>query len=127
MTSSSSRAGRPGDGGTSTTRSWRSIPGTTSCARMSNASCGNATPCSNSVLEASCAMRPAPHVVITVGRQAPPVLLLDDVFSELDPDRSDALLQHLPAGQAVLTSAAGLPPGAKPDKILHIDGGAIHD
>ena len=28
-----------------------------------------------------------------------PVLLLDDVFSELDPDRSDALLANLPPGQ----------------------------
>ena len=38
------------------------------------------------------------------------MLLLDDVFSELDPDRSDALLANLPAGQTLLTSASGLPP-----------------
>jgi DNA replication and repair protein RecF len=55
------------------------------------------------------------------------VLLLDDVFSELDPDRSDALLQHLPPGQTLLTSAAGLPPRAKPDKILRIDAGTVHE
>jgi DNA replication and repair protein RecF len=35
-----------------------------------------------------------------------PVLLLDDVFSELDPDRSAALTKALPPGaQTVITSA----------------------
>ena len=38
-----------------------------------------------------------------------PVLLLDDVFSELDPSRSAALLANLPPGQTLLTSAAGYP------------------
>jgi DNA replication and repair protein RecF len=54
-------------------------------------------------------------------------LLLDDVFSELDHDRSDALLRHLPKGQTLLTSAAGLPPRAVPDKILRIDAGVVHE
>jgi DNA replication and repair protein RecF len=36
-----------------------------------------------------------------------PVLLLDDVFSELDPERSAALLDELPAGQTLLTTPAG--------------------
>jgi DNA replication and repair protein RecF len=53
------------------------------------------------------------------------VLLLDDVFSELDPDRSDALLASLPEGQTVLTSASGLPPNAHPDRVLRIVDGAI--
>ena len=73
------------------------------------------------------ALRLAAHDVVTAETGTPPVLLLDDVFSELDPERSDALLQHLPAGQTVLTSAAGLPPRAQPDKILHIDAGAVRD
>ncbi len=52
-------------------------------------------------------------------------MLLDDVFSELDPDRSDALLANLPAGQTLLTSASGLPPKAQPDLILNIRDGRI--
>ena len=73
------------------------------------------------------ALRLAAHELVTANTGTPPVLLLDDVFSELDPDRSDALLAHLPPGQTLLTSAAGLPPGARPDRILRIDGGRIHE
>jgi len=72
------------------------------------------------------ALRLAVHEAVTDTTGAAPILLLDDVFSELDPDRSDALLAHLPAGQTVLTSAAGLPPRAAPEKILRITEGAIH-
>jgi len=71
------------------------------------------------------ALRLAAHALVTAETGTPPVLLLDDVFSELDPERSDALLAHLPSGQTVLTSAAGLPPRARPDRILHIDNGKI--
>ena len=52
-------------------------------------------------------------------------LLLDDVFSELDPDRSGALLAHLPPGQTVLTTAGGLPPGAEPDVVLEVERGIV--
>ena len=72
-------------------------------------------------------LRLAAHQLVTEDTGTPPVLLLDDVFSELDPDRSDALLAHLPSGQTLLTSAAGLPPRARPDKILRIDDGQIHE
>jgi DNA replication and repair protein RecF len=72
------------------------------------------------------ALRLAAHALVTAETGTPPVLLLDDVFSELDPERSDALLAHLPQGQTVLTSAAGLPPRAQPDRILRIDNGQIH-
>jgi DNA replication and repair protein RecF len=71
------------------------------------------------------ALRLAAHHVITDVTGSAPILLLDDVFSELDPDRSDALLAHLPAGQTVLTSASGLPPKANPERILHIERGRI--
>jgi DNA replication and repair protein RecF len=54
-----------------------------------------------------------------------PVLLLDDVFSELDPDRCDALLANLPTGQTLLTSAGGLPPKAAPDLVLRVTDGRI--
>jgi DNA replication and repair protein RecF len=71
------------------------------------------------------ALRLAGHHVITDVTGSSPILLLDDVFSELDPDRSDALLANLPDGQALLTSASGLPPKARPDLVLRISGGTI--
>lgn len=66
------------------------------------------------------ALRLAGHAVVTETVGSPPVLLLDDVFSELDPHRSDALLASLPEGQALLTSAAGLPAAAAPERILQV-------
>jgi DNA replication and repair protein RecF len=71
------------------------------------------------------ALRLAAHRVVgdTVG--ASPVLLLDDVFSELDPDRSEALLQHLPPGQALLTTAGAIPPAAEPARLVRVRGGRI--
>jgi DNA replication and repair protein RecF len=71
------------------------------------------------------ALRLATHEVVTALTGSPPVLLLDDVFSELDPDRSDALLANLPPGQTVLTSASGLPPKAQPELVLHVAGGTV--
>jgi DNA replication and repair protein RecF len=71
------------------------------------------------------ALRLAGHALVTAETGSPPVLLLDDVFSELDPERSDALLAHLPAGQAILTSAAGLPPRAQPDLVVRIESSAV--
>jgi DNA replication and repair protein RecF len=66
------------------------------------------------------ALRLAAHAVVTDATGTAPVLLLDDVFSELDPGRSDALLASLPAGQTIITSASGLPPGAVPDLVLRV-------
>ena len=71
------------------------------------------------------ALRLAGHRVITEVTGSAPVLLLDDVFSELDPERSDALLANLPAGQTLLTSASGLPPKAVPDLVLRVRDGVI--
>jgi DNA replication and repair protein RecF len=71
------------------------------------------------------ALRLAAHRVITEVTGSAPVLLLDDVFSELDPERSDALLANLPAGQTLLTSASGLPPKAAPELVLRITDGTI--
>ena len=53
----------------------------------------------------------------------PPILLLDDVFSELDPGRSRSLVEHLPKGQAVLTTAADLPPDTHPDQVVRVENG----
>ena len=71
------------------------------------------------------ALRLAAHDVVTDEAGSAPVLLLDDVFSELDPGRSEALMAHLPAGQALLTTAGTLPPGAAPALIVHVAGGRI--
>jgi DNA replication and repair protein RecF len=66
------------------------------------------------------ALRLGAHAVVTVAAGASPVLLLDDVFSELDPQRSDALLHSLPPGQTLLTTAAVIPPGAHPELTLRV-------
>ena len=71
------------------------------------------------------ALRLAAHQVITAAVGEPPVLLLDDVFSELDPVRSEALVTHLPPGQALLTTAHALPPGAPPDLVLRVSNGQL--
>ena len=71
------------------------------------------------------ALRLAAHEVVTRRTETPPVLLLDDVFSELDPERSDALLHSLPAGQTVLSTAGALPSGAVPGALLRVDGGVV--
>lgn len=73
------------------------------------------------------AMRLAAHEVITRRTETPPVLLLDDVFSELDPDRSDALLRSLPPGQTILSTAGDLPAGAVPGVVLRVRAGVITD
>lgn len=60
------------------------------------------------------ALRLGGHDVVRAEAGDDPVLLLDDVFSELDGERSEALLACLPEGQALLTVAGPLPPGAMP-------------
>lgn len=71
------------------------------------------------------ALRLASHEVVRRRTDTPPVLLLDDVFSELDVDRSAALLASLPAGQTILTSATELPTGAEPGLLLRVDDGVV--
>jgi DNA replication and repair protein RecF len=71
------------------------------------------------------ALRLATHTVVHEATGSPPVLLLDDVFSELDPGRSAALLANLPGGQAVLTTAGALPSAARPDLVLDVRDGAV--
>ena len=69
------------------------------------------------------ALKLAGHRLVTDAAGEAPVLLLDDVFSELDPERSDALVHHLPVGQALLTTAGVLPEGAAPDLVVRLAGG----
>ena len=67
-------------------------------------------------------------VASTVGQV--PVLLLDDVFSELDADRSRALLGELGAsspgaGQTILTTTGRLPADVVPDDVVHVVAGEL--
>lgn len=71
------------------------------------------------------AMRLASHNLVNQETQTPPILLLDDVFSELDPNRSSALLKNLPPGQALLTTTEDLPPDAKPEKVIRVNKGQV--
>lgn len=70
-------------------------------------------------------LRLAAHRVVGERVGSPPVLLLDDVFSELDPARSAALVRSLPAGQALLTTAGALPPDIAPERILRVVDGRL--
>jgi DNA replication and repair protein RecF len=56
------------------------------------------------------ALRLAAHRLAAERAGSPPVLLLDDVFSELDLDRAGALLASVPPGQTLLTTAVPPPP-----------------
>ena len=71
------------------------------------------------------ALRLAGHRLVAEELGRPPTLLLDDVFSELDPHRSAALLASLPPGQTVLSSAVGLPPGTDPELVLEVRDGQV--
>ena len=71
------------------------------------------------------ALRLAAHSVVAEEVGEPPLLLLDDVFSELDADRSTGLLDHLPTGQALLTTTGPVPPGAVPERVVRVAGGRL--
>lgn len=71
------------------------------------------------------ALRLGIHRLVTEVVGTAPLLVLDDVLSELDPYRCEALLRHMPAGQVVITTAHTLPEAAHPDTIIHISGGSI--
>jgi DNA replication and repair protein RecF len=71
------------------------------------------------------ALRLATHAVVAEVTGSSPILLLDDVFSELDPARSHALLEHLPPGQALLTTAGPLPVAAQPGLVVRVEAGRL--
>jgi len=71
------------------------------------------------------ALRLAAHRLVNEVTGAPPILLLDDVFSELDPRRSSALLRSLPTGQTLLSTASGLPPDVSADQVLDVSLGSV--
>jgi len=69
------------------------------------------------------ALRLAVHHLVTDQTGSPPLLLLDDVFSELDPHRSQALLSALPAGQVLLSTAGALPAGVAAEQVITVADG----
>ena len=71
------------------------------------------------------ALRLAGHRLCTDVTGTPPVLLLDDVFSELDDHRAAALLAHLDAGQTLVTTAGVIPPGLHAEQLLRVDDGRL--
>ena len=71
------------------------------------------------------ALRLAGHLTVTDAIGSAPVLVLDDVFSELDPARSDALLSSLPAGQILLSTAGVLPADARPELVVRVEDGKL--
>lgn len=71
------------------------------------------------------ALRLASHELVATVVGTRPVLLLDDAFSELDRATSAALLERLPAGQAILTTAGEPPAGATPAQVLRLVLGKI--
>jgi DNA replication and repair protein RecF len=60
------------------------------------------------------AFRLAVHVALTEQLGSPPVLILDDVLSELDPRRRESLIANMPMGQVMLTSAGDVPDSIDP-------------
>jgi len=66
------------------------------------------------------ALRLGVHQLLTERLGHPPILLLDDVFSELDPDRSRALVRELPRGQSLLSTAVPLPDGMDVALVLDV-------
>jgi DNA replication and repair protein RecF len=67
------------------------------------------------------ALRLGVHRLIRARTPLVPTLLLDDVFSELDPARSRALVAELPPGQSILTTAAPLPEGIAVARLLPVE------
>jgi DNA replication and repair protein RecF len=71
------------------------------------------------------ALRLASHRLVTEVTGATPLLLLDDVFSELDSSRSQALVHCLPPAQTILTTAGALPTEATPDLVVRVRNGSL--
>jgi DNA replication and repair protein RecF len=71
------------------------------------------------------ALRLGGHHLCTDVLEDAPVLLLDDVFSELDPRRADALVAELPHGQAIVTTASGVPSSVHPEQQVVVDAGTV--
>jgi DNA replication and repair protein RecF len=72
------------------------------------------------------ALRLGGHALVTERHGTSPVLLLDDVFSELDPGRCEALAGCLPEGQTLLTSAGPVPSALPVVEHAQVKAGVIY-
>tara|TARA_B100001250_G_scaffold394329_1_gene398102 strand:+ start:26554 stop:27636 length:1083 start_codon:yes stop_codon:yes gene_type:complete len=73
------------------------------------------------------ALRLASYVYVEQVTGDQSVVLLDDVFSELDENRARRLVECLPDSQIILTSATGtVPEGIEPSQTLEVIEGQIH-
>ena len=71
------------------------------------------------------ALRLGGHRILGERLGVDPVIILDDVFSELDPGRAGRLVGLLPSTQVLITAAGTLPPGIHADRVLRIEAGTI--
>ena len=72
------------------------------------------------------ALRLASQRVIATAVGTEPIVLLDDVFSELDDRRTKALMNQLPATQTILTTATGsVPSGVAAARSYSISDGVV--
>ncbi|HWH35480.1 MAG TPA: DNA replication/repair protein RecF [Acidimicrobiales bacterium] len=71
------------------------------------------------------ALRLAGHRLVEAAAGSAPVVLLDDVFSELDAARSAALVRLLPVAQALLTTTGELPAGTTAERVVRVAGGRL--
>lgn len=71
------------------------------------------------------ALRLAAHHLATATHGEAPVLLLDDVFSELDAHRAASLVEQLPSGQVLLTTAVDPPPVVSADRVVEVARGRV--
>jgi len=72
-------------------------------------------------------LRLAGHAVVADVVGTEPVLLLDDVFSELDPARAEALVAELPGGQTLITTASAVPGSVHPERRLRVVDGRVEE
>ena len=70
-------------------------------------------------------LRLSGHELVKKTTGSEPIVLLDDVFSELDNTRCQILIELLPKAQAILTTTGELPSGVKPDYKYHVVEGSI--
>ena len=71
------------------------------------------------------ALRLAVHRAVGDASGEHPILLLDDVLSELDAERARALLTHLPPGQTLVSTAGRLPAATDPALVVEVSGGSV--
>ncbi|TAN24177.1 MAG: DNA replication and repair protein RecF, partial [Actinomycetota bacterium] len=76
---------------------------------------------------AAYALKIAFHSLYKDRESEDPILLLDDVFSELDAQRSGAILGSVSAGQTILTTTGNIPKIIEPTMEIHIKNGMLVD